>query len=141
VAIGVVRPREAVAAPWPGAARVHRHPERQIAPAGQPAPCAATLTSGIAGLVTIGPVCPVMTEDEPCPDQPFAATLVIRDALGHELCMTRSGPDGRFAIGLPPGWYELVPVSDGLPYATSQAVIVEPGRYSEVLVSYDSGIR
>ena len=142
-ALGGAGLREAVAAPRSRDARIHLTSAHQIAPDAEPVMCDASLASGITGLVTIGPMCPVVTQDDPCPDQPLAATLVIRDALGHELCMTRSGADGRFRAGLPPGWYELVPVSGstGLPYAMSQAVIVEPGRYTEVIVSYDSGIR
>jgi hypothetical protein len=89
-------------------------------------------------------MCPVLREDEPCPDQPFAATLLIRDAAGHEVCTSQSGQDGRFRVGLPPGAYELVTIPShpgGLPAATSQTVIVSPHQYSEVIVTVDSGIR
>jgi hypothetical protein len=115
----------------------------QIALDAYPVACDVTTASGIVGVVLIGPMCPVMTQDHPCPDQPYAASLVVRDALGHELCLTQSGLDGRFQVGLPPGWYELVPVggSDGLPYAASQSVVVTPDQFTEVTVSYDSGIR
>ena len=58
--------------------------------------CDATATSGITGVVLIGPMCPVMREDAPCPDQPFAATLLIRDSQGRELCTVSSGDAGRF---------------------------------------------
>lgn len=105
--------------------------------------CDPTMTSGIAGLVTIGPMCPVVTLDNPCPDRPFAATILVQDAEGRTVCETASGEDGRFTIGLAPGAYQLVPVNGaaGLPYAMPQLVTVEPGRYIEVTVSYDSGIR
>ena len=105
--------------------------------------CDATATSGITGLVLIGPMCPVMQLDEPCPDHPFAATLIIRDSQGRELCAVSSGEDGRFLVGLPPGSYEVVPLagSGGLPWAASQWVAVAPGQYTDVTVSYDSGIR
>jgi hypothetical protein len=105
--------------------------------------CDATATSGITGLVLIGPMCPVMRQDEPCPDHPFAATLIIRDSQGRELCAVSSGEDGRFLVGLPPGSYEVVPFagSGGLPWAASQWVAVAPGQYTDVTVNYDSGIR
>jgi hypothetical protein len=105
--------------------------------------CDATATSGIAGLVLIGPMCPVMRVDEPCPDQPFAATLIIRDSQGRELCTAASGEDGHFVVGLPPGSYELIPLTGpgGLPAAASQWVTVAPGQYTDATVSYDSGIR
>jgi hypothetical protein len=105
--------------------------------------CDATATSGITGLVLIGPMCPVMRVDEPCPDHPFAATLIIRDSQGRELCAASSLEDGRFVVGLPPGSYELIPLTGpgGLPAAASQWVAVAPGQYTAVTVSYDSGIR
>jgi hypothetical protein len=105
--------------------------------------CDATATSGITGLVLIGPMCPVMRVDEPCPDRPFAATLIIRDSQGRELCAVSSGEDGHFLVGLPPGSYELIPLTgpSGLPAATSQWVAVALGQYTGVTVSYDSGIR
>jgi hypothetical protein len=105
--------------------------------------CDTTATSGITGLVLIGPMCPVMRLDEPCPDQPFAATLIIRDSQGRELCAVSSGEDGRFFVGLPPGSFELIPLTGpgGLPFAASQWVTIVPGQYTDVSVSYDSGIR
>jgi hypothetical protein len=106
--------------------------------------CDATAMSGITGLVLIGPMCPVMQVGEPCPDHPFAATLIVRDSQGREVCAVSSGEDGRFQVGLPPGSYELVPLTGaagGLPFAASQWVAVATGQYTEVTVSYDSGIR
>ena len=88
-------------------------------------------------------MCPVMTQDDPCPDRPYVATIVIRDSQGSEVCATESGEDGIFRVGLPPGQYEVDPSNGqyGLPYASPQTVVVEPGLYTDVLVSYDSGIR
>lgn len=105
--------------------------------------CDLGATSGIAGLVLIGPMCPVVSEDDPCPDRPFAATLEVWDEAGRLVCLTRSGDDGRFRMGLPPGVFEVVPENGefGLPYAQPQTVTVVAGRYTDVLVNYDSGIR
>lgn len=105
--------------------------------------CDPSATSGIAGLVLIGPMCPVVTVDDPCPDRPFAATIAVLDARGRTVCKTDSGDDGRFRVGLPPGVYELAPVNGvaDLPYASPVVVTVEPGHYTQVTVSYDSGIR
>jgi hypothetical protein len=106
--------------------------------------CGATATSGISGMVLIGPMCPVMRADEPCPDQPFAATLLIRDSLGRELCCVASGEDGRFQIALPPGTYEVIPLAGGaggLPFAAAQWVEGTHGQCTELTVAYDSGIR
>ncbi len=105
--------------------------------------CDASSPSGIAGLVTIGPMCPVATPDDPCPDRPYAAKLVVQDSAGREVCAAASGEDGRFRIGLAPGEYQLVPVNGvgGLPYASPQTVTVAPNAYTDVSVSFDSGIR
>jgi hypothetical protein len=54
----------------------------------------------------------------------------------------RSDEDGTFEVGLRPGRYVLDPETDGrLPMAAEQTVDVLPGVYTEVLISYDSGIR
>lgn len=103
-----------------------------------------TVNSGIEGTVTIGPMCPVERPDSPCPDQPYAATIVIKDAQDHEVTQALSGEDGRFRVALAPGSYTLVPLSPdgaGLPYASEQQVEVRDGAYTHVEVQYDSGIR
>jgi len=85
-----------------------------------------------------------MRVDEPCPDRPFVAELVVRDAQGTALCGTTSGEDGRFQIGLSPGAYVLDPKSSvpgGLTHAAPMPVSVEPNRYTDVTMTFDSGIR
>lgn len=102
------------------------------------------VNSGIEGNVTIGPMCPVERADSPCPDQPYAATIVIENAQGREVARAKSGEDGRFRVALPPGSYTLAPQSpDGaqLPYASEQRVDVVDGKYTHIDISYDSGIR
>ena len=120
-----------------------RHRKQAIATIPKHDACDPDAMSGIAGLVLIGPMCPVVTQDDPCPDRPFAAKIAVRDEAGRIVCLTRSGDDGRFRLGLSPGVYELVPENGefGLPYAQPQTVTVLAGRYAEVQVSYDSGIR
>ncbi len=100
--------------------------------------------SGIEGSVTIGPMCPVERPDSPCPDQPYAATIVINDSSGHEVARAQSGDDGRFRVALAPGSFTLVPRSPdgaGLPYASEQQVEVREGAYTPVTIAFDSGIR
>lgn len=107
-------------------------------------PVASPRASGIDGLVTLGPLCPVMREDEPCPDRPFEATLVIKGASGVEVARLRSDAAGRFAIDLPPGRYIIEPQRAGtspLPMAGPLDVTVVEGRRVAVLIAYDSGIR
>ena len=102
------------------------------------------IESGIRGLVTIGPICPVMQEGVPCPDLPFSATIVVEDGAGSEITRVRSGDDGIFEVSLDPGSYVLVPQSPNPgapPFASQQAVEVVADAYTEVLIQYDSGIR
>jgi predicted small lipoprotein YifL len=101
--------------------------------------------SGIRGLVTLGPTCPVQTENDPQPcSTTYAATLEIHDQATDELVTTvTSGADGRFEVRLGPGTYRIVPqVAEVLPIAGPvENVVVAAGRFTEVQVDFDSGIR
>ena len=101
-------------------------------------------TSGIEGMVTIGPICPVMQKGVPCLDLPFSAKIVIEDDVGTEVGSVVSGDDGAFQIELDPGSYVLVPESPNPaapPMAEEQAVEVMEDAFTKVLIQYDSGIR
>ena len=121
-----------------------------VLPTAAPAPTAVP-TPGpaaeglLAGIVLIGPMCPVVREDQPCPDQPYEADLVVQSPAGVEIARVRSGADGRFAIALPPGEYVLVPQPPAgarLPYpGEPQALSLLAGRTAVLTVTYDSGIR
>jgi hypothetical protein len=101
--------------------------------------------SGIRGLVTLGPTCPVQVEGDPQPcSTTYAATLEIHDQASDRLITTvTSGADGRFEVRLAPGTYRIVPqVAEVLPVAAPvEDVVVAAGRFTEVLVDFDSGIR
>jgi len=97
---------------------------------------------GIAGIVLLGPQCPVQTLENPCPDLPYQAWINVRNSGGGFVTRIRSGEDGRFRVGLRPGLYVLDPMSgDPFPTAGDQEVEVEEGVYTEVTVSFDTGIR
>lgn len=97
---------------------------------------------GIDGTVLLGPQCPVASQEDPCPDLPYQAWIVIRRSDGHRITRIRSDEGGRFRVGLSPGSYVLDPQSgDPFPIAAEQEVAVEAGRYTDVLVSFDTGIR
>ena len=104
---------------------------------------AAPSDSGIQGVVTIGPTCPVERADSPCPDQPFAAEIAVK--RGDEVVATvSSGEDGRFRVALAPGDYLLqgiAPNQGGLPFAKPIPVTVRPHEFADVRVTFDSGIR
>lgn len=97
---------------------------------------------GIEGLVLLGPMCPVMRVDDPCPDQPYEAWIEVRNARGELVTGVRSDENGQFRVGLRAGRYSLVPLSaNPLPAAGEQEVLVEEGEYTEVVISFDTGIR
>jgi hypothetical protein len=80
--------------------------------------------------------------EDPCPDLPFQAWINVRRMGGQRVTRVKSDPEGRFRIGLRPGAYVLDPESgDPFPIADDQMVEVEPDSYTEVTVSFDTGIR
>ncbi len=101
-------------------------------------------TSGIRGSVTLGPQCPVLRDDEPCPDKPYEATLIVLDGRGKQIATIRSGPDGNYALSLPPGSFRILPQTppdNPFPIADAIDVVLEEGVWTVVGISYDTGIR
>ena len=100
--------------------------------------------TGIQGVVESGPTCPVERINSPCPPHPLAATIVVRDAGGHEVARTHSGADGHFKLEVAPGTYTVVGLTIGsrmLPRPIPTTATVTAGSYTTVTVEYDSGIR
>jgi len=105
----------------------------------------ADLDSGISGVVLAGPTCPVQTPDNPeCDDQPYAASIVVMTADGR-FTVTRfaAGDDGRFRVPLFPGTYLLDPLpgASGFPVSSPQTVVVQSVTFTDLTISYDTGIR
>lgn len=100
-------------------------------------------TSGIEGHVLIGPACPGPERvDNPCPDKPYQATLTILNSNREIATTVQSDTNGYFKLSLEPGTYILRPESPGvMPSAPEQTVTVVAGQFTQVNVSYDSGIR
>ena len=98
--------------------------------------------SGVEGKVLIGPNCPVVQQGQECPDQPYQATLVVNNSNGREIAKVQTDENGYFKIPLEPGEYILHPESPNvMPYAAEQTFVVEAGKFTQVTVNYDSGIR
>ena len=101
----------------------------------------------ITGIVTAGPVCPVVTDppDPECEDRPVAgAEIVVRNGLGDEVARVRSADDGTFSISVATGSYELVPQSvEGLmgTAAPVRVTVVAGVPGERIEISYDTGIR
>ena len=96
----------------------------------------ASADSGVRGLVMRGPLCPVQTVANPCPDEPFATDVRVLSTGGKVLQTVRSGSDGRFVVRIAPGHYILMTES-GKPVD----VIVRPHSFAKAVVEYDTGIR
>ncbi len=101
--------------------------------------------SGVVGMVTLGPRCPTVEEGQECPGRAYSARLTVRDSNSGEVVTTvDSGEDGTFRLELEPGDYILEPESAQLvhePSAKPLAFTVEPGRYTQIEMRFDSGLR
>jgi hypothetical protein len=102
--------------------------------------------TGVRGTVTAGPTCPVETEppDPGCAERPVAgAVLVFTDAGGLEVARVTSNTDGTFTVELAPGAYRVSaePVDGLMGTPAPMEVQVEAGQWTELPVSYDTGIR
>jgi len=100
--------------------------------------------SGIVGQVVIGPTCPVERPGMDCADKPYQATLTVLNPSGDKVTRFSTEADGTFHVALAPGDYILRPEPPDnmmMPYAAEQTFSVQAGRFTQVAVSYDSGIR
>lgn len=108
---------------------------------------AAEPSSGIAGKVQAGPVCPVETvPPQPgCAPRGIAASLRVRRFGRKTARIMRSGSDGRFRLRLVPGTYFVQPLARaGSPYPRppgTRRVRVRTGRFTSMTITYDTGIR
>jgi hypothetical protein len=99
-------------------------------------------TSGIRGQALSGPNCPVGVEGSPCPDLPWEGTVIAIDLETDEEFTVQTDAEGRFELPLEPGSYDVSIVSvSSPPFAKPQTVAVDPGSFTEIVVSVDTGIR
>lgn len=105
-----------------------------------------TSGSGIMGIVMIGPITPVESPGQ-TNEKPFAdVTIIVWNAeANQEIDRFNVKSDGTFKYDLSPGNYILEPISSnsqgGLPYADRVNVMVSDGKYTDVTIVFDSGIR
>ena len=101
--------------------------------------------TGIEGQVHIGPTCPVVQQGKECTDKPYQATLTVLDSSGaREIARFQTDTEGRFRLPLAPGNYILhpeTPENIPMPIAPEQNFIVTDGQFTQIIVTYDSGIR
>ncbi len=97
---------------------------------------------GLYGQILIGPTCPVVQINSPCPDMPFQATVTVLDGSGQIVTEFQSDAMGYFQVNLAPGTYTLRPAPENkLTRAPEQTVTVTAGQLRLVMITYDSGIR
>ncbi|MBU6141675.1 hypothetical protein KGO95_00965 [Patescibacteria group bacterium] len=101
--------------------------------------------SGIIGVVTISPTCPVekMPPDPNCAPKPYKTDVVIsRAGDPAPLATEKSDADGAFKADLAAGTYLVTPASGTpLPRCTSKEFTVTADQFTYATLSCDSGIR
>jgi hypothetical protein len=103
---------------------------------------ASAIESGVEGRVTIGPICPVVRLDQPCPDQPYRATLTELNPAGKKIAQIRTDVNGLYRLALLSGDYNMHPESPNvMPHAQDQPFTVIAGQFTKLEIVYDSGIR
>jgi hypothetical protein len=98
--------------------------------------------TGLTGVVMRGPIMPVCSNTVPC-DAPFSAGFQIIEN-GVTIGVFLSDTDGCFAIQVPPGSYEVVPDAGSpilFPQSQTQAVTVGTAGWTQVELTFDTGIR
>lgn len=101
--------------------------------------------SGVRGTVVVDAGCPPTVEERACPTGPLAARLEFVAVDGRApVAEVDTAPDGTFSVVLPPGDYEVrAEDAGGAPGASADPVTVEvrAGRFTELTVRFDSGVR
>ena len=106
----------------------------------------ANPSSGIRGTVLVGPTCPALPANDSgkCGDRPYPTELSVYTVRGALVKTVSSGPDGKFTVSLLPGRYVIgkkFSEQSILPYLETQQVEVQEGKFTEVRLTFDSGIR
>jgi hypothetical protein len=100
--------------------------------------------TGVVARVSIGPMCPVVRVDQPCPDRPFQADVIVTDSTGSVVARGETDAAGSIRLALLPGEYQLEarsPDDKAYPRAATVDVRVTLGLWTQVAMSLDSGIR
>lgn len=106
------------------------------------APMSASLDSGVAGRITLGPTCPVQQVGKRC-EHGYRTTMAVYTADGHRFVMKfRSAHDGHFRARAAPGRYTLEAASPRrYPRLRPTTVTVHAHRFAHVTLAFDTGIR
>lgn len=101
--------------------------------------------SGVNGVVTMGPTCPVekTPPDPACGPKPYSTSIFIRKAGSTEVFKTvTSDAKGEFSAELAAGKYTLqTPGGNIFPRCSEITFEVKNGQYTKADISCDTGIR
>jgi len=103
--------------------------------------------SGVAGIVTLGPTCPVLRNppDPACADKPYKTTVQairVGSPAGAPFATAETDAAGAYRFSLPPGSYAIQPIGGRvLPRCETKEITVEPGIVADLDLTCDSGIR
>lgn len=101
---------------------------------------------GVTGVTVVDVGCPTLTTTTPsCPNRPIPAHLRFsRPDSAAPIVELRTREDGTFTVELTPGRYQLLPTNlSGAPLPSAEPLTVEvaEGRFTEITVQFDSGVR
>lgn len=99
-----------------------------------------SLTSGLFGKVTKGPLTPVCHEGVPC-DGPAAGLTLVFSRNGTAVARTTTRKDGSYRLALRPGRYSVRAVPRAMIPTEPRLVSVPTGRFRHVDFFVDTGIR
>jgi Carboxypeptidase regulatory-like domain len=98
--------------------------------------------TGVYGVVTASPTCPVQRVDQPCPPEPLSVQLNADDSAGHTVATTHTDDAGHYRLSLAPGSYILVVQTSGMfPRCPATPVTVPAGSAVRQDINCDTGIR
>lgn len=96
---------------------------------------------GITGKILIGPQCPVVVDMSGCEDKPYKALVVVKNLGGSKVGDFSSDDEGKFAKALPAGKYFLESDNNGPPSLGPTEITVEQNKYTQITLTFDTGIR
>lgn len=99
---------------------------------------------GLKGTVLRGPTCPVESETDPCPDEPFSALFHVFNMDEEEVTTFTSTAEGLFQVSLAVGDYLVVPDETApiiQPSLQAKDVTVSGDGFTEVTLLFDTGIQ
>jgi hypothetical protein len=104
--------------------------------------------SGMSGVITIGPSCPVVKLtssgeiDENCADKPYQTTMYVYSG-DQEVAQFTSDKKGRYTVALAPGTYTVKGSKDlkSMTHVDPQTITVVAGQYATANFAFDNGMR